>query len=248
MEKVALVTGASRGIGRAIALQLASLGYQIIINYRSGQEQAESVQQEIHNNGGKAILIQADISSPEQIDNLVKQSIDQMDRIDVLVNNAGITRDNLLIRMKPEEWQQVIDTNLLSVVQLTDLVSEHMMSQGSGKIVNISSIVGVHGNAGQANYATAKAAVTTLTKIKARKYMPKVQVNCIAPGLVATDMTAGLFDASKMAETSLGRAANPQDIANCVSWLVDGGDYVTGQVIEVDGGLSLCSNVQDFVH
>ena len=161
-----------------------------------------------------------------------------------MVNNAGITRDNLLIRMSLEEWQAVLQTNFTGIMNLTELVIDIMQRQETGKIINLSSTVGVHGNAGQANYATAKSALLSYTKIKARELMPKIQVNAIAPGLVQTDMTAN-FDLEKLSKTKLGRAASPSDIAECVVWLVKpSGNYITGQIIEIDGGLFLWADIE----
>ncbi len=247
MNKTALITGGSRGIGRAIVLKLAEAGYNVIINYRSNSQQAESLVKEINDKFKvKVLLVQADISKNEEIEKLVKESLNHFQKIDVLVNNAGITRDNLLIRMKEEEWEEVLNTNFFSICYLTDLVVKEMQKTGQGKIINISSTSGVHGNAGQSNYSTAKSALLSYTKIKAKELMPQIQINCIAPGFVETDMTAG-FDLAKMKETKVGRAARPEDIANCALWLVQGGDYVTGQIVEVDGGLTLFSNMHELV-
>lgn len=244
MPKTALVTGGSRGIGRAIASTLGQAGYQVAINYLANEKAAQEVVQTVEGSGGKAITVQADVSDPAQLKRLVMETEQQLGAIDLLVNNAGITRDNLLIRMSAEEWRQVLQTNLLSVIELSELVAEGMCQRGHGQIINISSVVGVHGNAGQANYATAKAGLLSFTKIMARELMPKVQVNSIAPGLVATDMTAK-FDLSALSDSRLGRAAQPQDVADCVRWLAEQGQYVTGQIIEIDGGLSLWSEVRD---
>lgn len=244
MGKTALVTGASRGIGKEIALTLGKNGYNVVVNYNSSAAPAEALVQEIKACGSDAIAIQADVSKSDEIKKLVDESIKTFGKLDLLVNNAGITRDNLLVLMKESQWNEVIQTNLLGVVEITQLVCEQMEQQGSGKIINIASVVGVHGNAGQANYSTAKAGVVSLTKIKARKLMPKIQVNCIAPGLVETDMTKD-FELKNLGETKLGRAGKPTDIADCVLWLANSGDYVTGQVIEIDGGLSLYSNVKE---
>lgn len=245
MKKIALITGASRGIGREIALTLGERGgYTVIVNYLSSENAAKDVISEIEKKGGQAFPIQADISHEESIDKLVNLTIEKFGRVDVLVNNAGITRDNLLIRMSENDWNDVLTTNFKSVVYLTEKVLNYMKKQNSGKIINITSTVGVHGNAGQINYATAKSALISYTKIKARELMPFIRVNAIAPGLVKTDMTSG-FDLGKLSETKLGRAANPRDIAECALWLAgEGGDYITGQVIEIDGGLFLWSDVE----
>lgn len=247
MSKVALVTGASRGIGREIALTLGKAGYTVIVNYVSNQTAADEVVELIKKSNGQAIAHKANISNREQTSQMVSAVLEQFSSIDVLVNNAGITRDNLLIRMSDEEWKDVIDTNLLGVVHLSNLALESMKPNKRGKIINIASTVGVHGNAGQVNYATAKSALISYTKIMARELMPFIQVNAIAPGLVKTDMTAK-FDLEKLAQTKLGRAALPQDIASCVLWLAEqSGDYVTGQTIEIDGGLFLCASVEELV-
>jgi 3-oxoacyl-[acyl-carrier protein] reductase len=244
MQKVAIVTGSSRGIGKEIALKLSAEGFAIVINYLSNKTAAEEVAKQIEKSDGKALIIKADISSKDESKNLVEQTIKNFGRIDVLVNNAGITRDNLLIRMTLEEWQAVLQTNFTGIMNLTELVIDIMEKQDSGKIINLSSTVGVHGNAGQANYATAKSALLSYTKIKARELMPKIQVNAIAPGLVQTDMTAK-FDLEKLSKTKLGRAASPSDIAECVVWLVKpSGNYITGQIIEIDGGLFLWADIE----
>jgi 3-oxoacyl-[acyl-carrier protein] reductase len=244
MQKVAIVTGSSRGIGKEIALKLSAEGFAIVINYLSNKTAAEEVAKQVENAGGQTLIVKADISSKNESENLVEQTIKTFGRIDVLVNNAGITRDNLLIRMSLEEWQAVLQTNFTGIMNLTELVIDIMQRQETGKIINLSSTVGVHGNAGQANYATAKSALLSYTKIKARELMPKIQVNAIAPGLVQTDMTAN-FDLEKLSKTKLGRAASPSDIAECVVWLVKpSGNYITGQIIEIDGGLFLWADIE----
>ncbi|MDX1919003.1 MAG: 3-oxoacyl-ACP reductase family protein [Candidatus Caenarcaniphilales bacterium] len=240
----AIITGGSRGIGRAIALKLAQIGFPVIINYLSREDAAKELVETIQATGGKARHIQADISKPEDHETLLTTARENFGGVSVLVNNAGITRDNLLIRMSEEEWQAVIKTNLQGVIELSEKAITEMKVADKGKIINIASTVGVHGNAGQANYATAKAALISYTRIKARELMPKIQVNAIAPGLVKTDMTAG-FDLTKLADTKLGGAAEPTDIAEAVAFLAQAsGNYITGQVIEVDGGLFLWSDVQ----
>ncbi|HEY9886606.1 MAG TPA: 3-oxoacyl-ACP reductase family protein [Vampirovibrionales bacterium] len=248
MHKTALVTGSSRGIGRQIALSLAKEGYSVVVNYVSSESAATEVVKEIEALGSKAIAVQANVSVKDDLKKLVEETKKAFGTIDVLVNNAGITRDNLLIRMSKDEWEAVIQTNLLAVIDLTEMVLPIMKEQGSGKIINLTSTVGVHGNAGQANYAAAKAALISYTKNMARELMPKIQVNAIAPGLVKTDMTAG-FELEKLAETKLGRAASPEDIANCALWLAKpSGNYVTGQTFEIDGGLFLWSDVEALAH
>jgi 3-oxoacyl-[acyl-carrier protein] reductase len=248
MSKVALVTGGSRGIGREVCLTLGDLGYQVIVNYLSNASAAQEVVDKIKAAGSNAVAVQADVSNEEGLKNLINEAKNAFGRIDVLINNAGITRDNLLVRMNQTEWDDVIQTNFIGVVSLTEAVVDLMQTQGSGKIINLTSTVGVHGNAGQANYATAKAALIGYTKIRARELMPKIQVNAIAPGLVKTDMTAK-FDLEKLSQTKLGRAAYPKDIAGCVAWLAGStGDYITGQIIEIDGGLFLWSDVEALAH
>ncbi|MDX1919299.1 MAG: 3-oxoacyl-ACP reductase family protein [Candidatus Caenarcaniphilales bacterium] len=247
MSKVALVTGASRGIGKEIALTLGKAGYTVVVNYVSNQTSAEEVVASIKGAGGQAISYKANIADGGRTSQMVKEVLAQFSSIDLLVNNAGITRDNLLIRMSEQEWKEVIDTNFLGVIHLSNLALESMKTRQKGKIINIASTVGVHGNAGQANYSAAKSALISYTKIMARELMPFIQVNAIAPGLVKTDMTAK-FDLEKLAQTKLGRAALPQDIASCALWLAEAsGDYVTGQTIEIDGGLFLCGSVEELV-
>jgi 3-oxoacyl-[acyl-carrier protein] reductase len=244
MEKVVVVTGGSRGIGREMCLTFGKAGYKVVVNYLSSAASAEEVVKQIQASGSQAIAVQADVSGEEGSNKLLAETQNHFGRIDVLVNNAGITRDNLLIRMSEQEWHDVIQTNLLAVMKLSEAVLPIMQKQGSGKIINVTSTVGVHGNAGQANYAAAKSALISYTKIKARELMPIIQVNAIAPGLVKTDMTAK-FDLEKLAQTKLGRAAEPKDIAECALWLAaPSGNYVTGQVIEIDGGLFLWSDVE----
>lgn len=240
--KVALVTGASRGIGRAVALQLAKSGAKIAVNYAGNQAAAEEVKQLIEENGGEAILVQADISSSESVDAMVSAVMDAFGRIDILVNNAGITRDTLLMRMKEADWNAVIQTNLTGVFYVTKAVSKIMMKQRSGRIVNMSSVVGLMGNAGQANYAAAKAGVIGFTKSMAKELAARnITVNAIAPGFIATDMTAVLSDKVKedlATKIPLGRLGAADDIANAVLFLVsDSASYITGQTLNVDGGM-----------
>ncbi len=240
--KVALVTGASRGIGRAVALKLAAEGAKIAINYAGNQAAAEEVKQMIEQSGGQAILVKADISNAEAVDGMVKQTMDAFGRIDILVNNAGITRDTLLMRMKEEDWNAVIQTNLTGVFHVTKAVAKIMMKQRAGKIVNMSSVVGVMGNAGQANYAAAKAGVIGFTKSMAKELAGRnITVNAIAPGFISTDMTAVLPEKVKeelATKIPLGRLGEPDDIAAAVLFLVsNAGNYITGQTLNVDGGM-----------
>lgn len=241
-EQVALVTGASRGIGRAIALALAREGAKIIINYKGNEAAALEVQRLIQEMGGKAVCLQADVSSSEQVETMVRQIVEQEGRIDILVNNAGITRDTLIMRMKDEEWSQVIETNLNSAFYCLRAVSRPMMKQRKGKIINISSVVGIHGNVGQINYAAAKAGIIGLTKSAAKELSSRgIMVNAIAPGYIITDMTEKLPHDVKekiAAEIPLGRLGKPEDIANLAVFLAGAGaDYLTGQIIAVDGGM-----------
>ena len=240
--KVALVTGASRGIGRAVAIRLAKSGAKIAVNYAGNQAAAEEVKQIIEQNGGKAILVQADISNAESVDAMVATVMEAFGRIDILVNNAGITRDTLLMRMKEADWNAVIQTNLTGVFYVTKAVSKIMMKQRYGKIVNMSSVVGLMGNAGQANYAAAKAGVIGFTKSMAKELAARnITVNAIAPGFIATDMTAVLSDKVKedlATKIPMGRLGEADDIAAAVLFLVsDSASYITGQTLNVDGGM-----------
>ena len=240
--KVALVTGASRGIGRAVAIRLAKSGAKIAVNYAGNQAAAEEVKQIIEQNGGEAILVQADISNAESVDAMVAQVMEAFGRIDILVNNAGITRDTLLMRMKEADWNAVIQTNLTGVFYVTKAVSKIMMKQRYGKIVNMSSVVGLMGNAGQANYAAAKAGVIGFTKSMAKELAARnITVNAIAPGFIATDMTAVLSDKVKedlATKIPMGRLGEADDIASAVLFLVsDSANYITGQTLNVDGGM-----------
>lgn len=241
-DKVAIVTGASRGIGRGIALELAKAGAKVIINYAGNVAAAQEVQNMITSNGGQALLIQADVANPEAVDGMIKQTMETFGRIDILVNNAGITRDNLLMRMKEEDWDAVMNTNLKGVFNCTKAVSRIMMKQRSGKIVNMTSVVGIMGNAGQSNYAAAKAGVIGFTKSAAKELASRgITVNAIAPGFITTDMTAVLSEQVKTelaAKVPLARLGNPEDVAAAVMFFVsDGADYITGQILHVDGGM-----------
>lgn len=241
-SKVALVTGASRGIGRAVAISLARIGATVVINYAGNQKAAEEVEKEIHSLGGKAILIQADVSKAEAVDGMIKSIVEQCGRIDILVNNAGITRDTLLMRMKESDWDDVINTNLKGNFLCTKAVSKIMMKQRAGKIVNMTSVVGLMGNAGQANYAAAKAGVIGFTKSMAKELAGRgINVNAVAPGFIATDMTATLSDQVKedlSKAIPLSRLGEADDVAKAVMFLVsDYASYITGQTLNVDGGM-----------
>ncbi len=242
--KVALVTGGSRGIGRAVVKALAGAGAAVVINYRGKEQAAQETLKEVVSGGGKGTLIKADVSSLEECENMVKKVIADWNRIDILVNNAGITRDNLLARMKKEEWEQVIDTNLGGVYNCSRAVVRPLLKQKSGGcIVNISSVAGVYGNIGQANYAAAKGGVIALTKTMAKELGSRgITVNAVAPGIIETEMTAELGEdvlTESVRRISLGRLGQPEEVARLVLFLAQGGDYITGQVICVDGGISL---------
>ncbi|MGM7701137.1 3-oxoacyl-[acyl-carrier-protein] reductase [Pseudalkalibacillus sp. Hm43] len=240
--KTALVTGASRGIGRAIALELARQGASVAVNYSGSEEKARKVVEEIQENGGNAFAIQSDVASMDSVTSMIKEVISTFGSLDILVNNAGITRDNLLMRMKEEEWDAVINTNLKGVFNCTKAVTRQMMKQRSGRIINIASIVGVSGNPGQANYVAAKAGVIGLTKSTAKELCSRgITVNAVAPGFIETDMTDALEGNVKdemLKQIPLARLGRPEDIAAAVRFLAgDEASYITGQTIHVDGGM-----------
>ncbi|MEE1132436.1 MAG: 3-oxoacyl-[acyl-carrier-protein] reductase [Caryophanon sp.] len=240
--KVAVVTGASRGIGRAIAIELAEQGATVVVNYSGSQAQAEDVVAHITASGAQAVAMQASVASSDDVTRLMNDVVEQFGRIDILVNNAGITRDNLIMRMKEDEWDDVIDTNLKGVFLCTKAVTRTMMKQRAGRIINISSIVGVSGNAGQANYVAAKAGVIGLTKTTAKELASRgILVNAIAPGFITTDMTDALPEDVKnamLAQIPLARLGEPTHIAKAVSFLAsDDASYITGQTLHIDGGL-----------
>lgn len=240
--KVAIVTGASRGIGRAVALELAEKGANVVVNYAGNEQKANEVVDAIKAMGRDAIAVKANVASNDEVVAMVKRTIDVFGQIDILVNNAGITRDNLLMRMKEEEWDSVMDTNLKGVFLCIKAVSRHMTRQRHGKIVNIASIVGVSGNAGQANYVAAKAGVIGLTKTTAKEFASRnIHVNALAPGFITTDMTDELSEEVKneMLKTiPLARFGEAKDIAKAVAFLASSdSDYITGQTIHIDGGM-----------
>ncbi|MGM7720340.1 3-oxoacyl-[acyl-carrier-protein] reductase [Metabacillus sp. Hm71] len=241
-NKVALVTGASRGIGRAIALDLAKNGASVAVNYAGNEAKANEVVDEIKAGGGNAFAIKADVSNSEDVTQMVKEVINQFGQLDILVNNAGITRDNLLMRMKDNEWDDVINTNLKGVFLCTKAVTRQMMKQRSGRIINITSVVGVSGNPGQANYVAAKAGVIGLTKTTAKELASRnITVNAVAPGFITTDMTDELSEETKaemLKQIPLAKLGEPSDIANIVSFLAsDKSKYITGQTMHVNGGM-----------
>ncbi|MFQ3618166.1 MAG: 3-oxoacyl-[acyl-carrier-protein] reductase [Cyanobacteriota bacterium] len=238
--QVAIVTGASRGIGRAIALALAAEGAKVAVNYASSSGAADAVVAEIAGAGGEAIALQADVSKADQVDALFAAVMEKWGRVDVLVNNAGITRDTLLLRMKPEDWQAVIDLNLTGVFLCTRAASKIMLKQKSGRIVNISSVVGLMGNPGQSNYSAAKAGVIGFTKSVAKELAPRgITVNAIAPGFIATDMTHGLDSDGILKMIPLGRYGQAEEVAGATRFLAadPAAAYITGQVLNVDGGM-----------
>ncbi|HWL12969.1 MAG TPA: 3-oxoacyl-[acyl-carrier-protein] reductase [Ureibacillus sp.] len=240
--KTAVVTGASRGIGRAIALQLAEEGANVVVNYSGSEDKALQVVEEIKNIGRNAIAVKANVSDNESVQNLMSQALEAFGSIDVLINNAGITRDNLIMRMKEDEWDDVISTNLKGVFLCTKAVTRQMMKQRAGRIINISSIVGVMGNAGQANYVAAKAGVIGLTKTTARELASRnILVNAIAPGFIETEMTDALpedIKAAMLAQIPLAQLGQPEHIAKAVVFLAsEDSSYMTGQVLHIDGGM-----------
>lgn len=239
-DQVAVITGASRGIGKASAIALAQEGASVVVNYANNSEAADKVVAEITEAGGNAIALKADVSNPEEVDNLFKEAVKAFGKVDILVNNAGITRDTLMLRMKLEDWQKVIDLNLTGVFLCCKAVSKMMLKQRSGKIINISSVAGQMGNPGQANYSAAKAGVIGLTKTLAKEFASRgVTVNAVAPGFIETDMTSGLEADEILKFIPLARYGKPEEIAGMIRFLCadTASNYITGQVFNVDGGM-----------
>ncbi|MEK5392021.1 3-oxoacyl-[acyl-carrier-protein] reductase [Margalitia sp. FSL K6-0131] len=240
--KVALVTGSSRGIGREIAIEFAREGADVVVNYAGSEAKAKEVAEEIQAMGRNAIIYQCNVANSDEVQNMVKDTTQHFGKLDILVNNAGITRDNLLMRMKDDEWDDVINTNLKSVFLTTKAVTRQMMKQRSGKIINVASIVAISGNPGQANYVAAKAGVIGLTKTTAKELASRgITANAIAPGFITTDMTDKLpedLKAEMLKQIPLARLGQPKEVAKVAVFLAsDDSNYLTGQTLHVDGGM-----------
>ncbi len=242
MNKVAFITGSTRGIGKQIAITFAESGYDIAVNYRTENDDLKNTKKEIEEKGVKCFAVQGDVSSFEDCERFIKEIIDEYGKIDVLVNNAGITRDTLLMRMKKEDFESVIDINLVGTFNVTKNVISYMLKARSGRIINISSVVGVSGNAGQTNYSASKAGIIGFTKSLAKEVGSRgILVNAVAPGFIETQMTDVLKDDIKdeiAKSIPLKRMGTPEDVANVVKFLAsDDSSYITGQVINIDGGM-----------
>lgn len=243
-KKVAVVTGASRGIGRAIALELGRRGNFVVVNYNGSAEKAEAVKQEIQAAGGEACAMQCDVSDYGACEAFIKNIIKEYKRIDILVNNAGVTRDGLLMQMKEEDFDTVVDTNLKGAFHTIRFAARQMLKQRSGRIINLSSVVGLRGNGGQVNYSASKAGIIGLTKSAAKELASRgITVNAIAPGFIETEMTAVLPEETKAAtlkEIPLQKFGKPEDVAQAAAFLAsEGAAYITGQVLCVDGGMAM---------
>jgi acetoacetyl-CoA reductase len=238
--KVAIVTGASRGIGRAVAQELANVGAKVVVNYTQAKDMAEGLVEEIKKSGGEAVAIQADVSQFDECKRLVDESLAAFGQVDILVNNAGINRDRTIQRMSPEEWHQVIETDLSSAFYMTNLLAGQMRERNFGRIINMSSIIGQSGNIGQANYAAAKAGLIAFSKSAAQELARfNITVNAMCPGFVETDMVTALTDdikAALIAKIPLGRFGKPEEVATFVRYLVTEGDWITGQQLNPNGG------------
>ena len=241
-NKVVFVTGGSRGIGKQVALTYADNGYNVIINYVSDKTDVESLKKEFDEKGVDSLILKADVSKKEEVEEVVKQAIEKFEKIDVLVNNAGITKDNLLMRMSEEEFDKVIEINLKGTYLVTKTVSKYMMKQRKGSIINLSSVVGVSGNAGQCNYSASKAGIIGFTKSIAKELASRnIRANAVAPGFIETDMTDVLSDAVKESiynQIPLKRMGTVKEVAELIYFLgSEKSSYITGQVINVDGGM-----------
>lgn len=241
-DKKVLITGSSRGIGAEIAKKLASLGAEVVINYANSKDSAQKVKESIESQGGKAHVIQADISNFEEAKTLIKNSYKKMDGLNVLINNAGITKDNLILRMKEEQWDQVLDINLKGVFNCTKNAVKYLLKAENGKLINISSVVGINGNAGQANYSAAKAGIIGFTKTMAKELASRgVCSNAVAPGFIATEMTDELNEEIQegiIDRIPLSRFGKAEEVADLVSFLAsDNSNYINGEVIKIDGGM-----------
>jgi 3-oxoacyl-[acyl-carrier protein] reductase len=241
-NRVAIITGSSRGIGRATALAFAHQGYRVVVNYHRNREQAEQVLQEVETMGSRGILLRADVSQPQDAQGLIESSVKEFGRADVLVNNAGINHDQLMLRIQDDEWERMINTNLSSAFYCSRAAVKHMFKKRFGRIINVSSVVGVSGNAGQTHYAAAKSGLLGLTLSIAREYGSRgITANAVAPGYIESDMTAGLSPDQRqqiLSGIAVGRLGKPEDVATLVLFLAsDAAAYINGQVIRVDGGM-----------
>ena len=241
-RKTVFVTGASRGIGKEVALKYAENGYDVIINYVSDKTDVEALEKEFKEKGADTLILKADVSNPEEVQKIVDKAIEKFEKIDVLVNNAGITRDNLLMRMSEEEFDKVLEINLKGTFLVTKAVTKYMMKKRSGSIINLSSVVGVAGNAGQCNYSASKAGIIGFTKSIAKELASRnIRANAVAPGFIETDMTAVLSDSVKESihnQIPLKRMGSAKEVAELIYFLgSEKSSYITGQVINVDGGM-----------